>query len=80
MGQRFLTSKVDVERGVRQGDPLSPLLYNFSINLLINKLNKHLQGIKINGQKCVKCFAFADDCVVAASSGNDVDLVNRIFR
>ena len=41
----WLTERISLERGVRQGDPLSPLLYVLSIEVLAN-LIRVLRGLR----------------------------------
>lgn len=79
IGPGFITDKIAPQRGFRQGDPLSPLLYNFSIDPLIRALNKKISGIEVRGQDSIKCLAFADDCVVGASSASDVLAIQELF-
>jgi exonuclease III len=63
-----------VERGVRQGDPLSPLLYVLAFEPLIRNLEKHLQGIKLENQY-FKTSAYADDLTIGIGSPLDWNLV-----
>lgn len=55
---------VPLQRGVKQGDSLSPLLFNLVMDPLIRNLQG---GLVLNGQQ-VGALAFADDLVVVADT------------
>lgn len=57
--------EIILRRGVKQGDPLSPLLFNLIIETLVEKLDKTTEDIKLNGEN-VSILAFADDLVIFA--------------
>jgi len=50
-----------LKRGVRQGDPLSCLLFNFSIEPLAIRLRQLIKGLSVPGLKPVKVMLYADD-------------------
>ncbi|XDV31850.1 hypothetical protein PO909_002799 [Leuciscus waleckii] len=54
-----LSRPVAVLRGIRQGCPLSGMLYSLAIEPLLCKLRKTLQGITV--EKPIKLVAYADD-------------------
>ena len=57
------TRKININSGVKQGCPLSPLLFNIIMDELISKLKNRDIGIKVAGQSIV-VMAFADDLVL----------------
>ena len=48
-----IPTAIDIKRGMRQGNPMSCILYNLAIELLACALreSKKLKGYRINGQK-----------------------------
>ncbi len=65
-GQNF-----NMRRGVRQGDPLSPLLFNCALNEIVKNLNWKNKGININGE-FLSNLSFADDVVIVAGRWDDL--------
>jgi len=75
----FATSYFNVDGGVRQGDPLSPLLFILSLEVLACSIrqNDKIQGIKIEDE-VVKISLFADDmtCFLRNKSSYENLIVN----
>lgn len=70
-----LTRQFPVSRGIRQGCPLSGLLYSLAIEPLLGHLRKHLTGITAPGcplSPPVKLTAYADDVTVVIRNDNDI--------
>lgn len=63
-----------IDRGVRQGDPLSPKLFIAVLELVMRKVLVHWQtkGVKIN-QNRLTHLRFADDIVLFAKSAKDLE-------
>ena len=59
-----LSGRIKVERGVRQGDPLSPILFNAVIDWVMSGVDSRFRGPKV-GNHTVTYLAFADDIVLA---------------
>ena len=65
--------------GVKQGDPLSPMLFNLVIDQLLKRLPTHITS-DIDGVK-VNAMAFADDMTLLASTGPEFqELINVTSR
>lgn len=54
-------------RGVRQGDPLSPLLFNMVLDWVLGELDSEL-GIKLGASTRVNHLAFADDTAILTTT------------
>ena len=70
----FLTKEIHLQCGVRQGCPLSPLLYVMVIEVLALQLraNPNIVGFNIEGEKIVSTH-YADDAVIKITQ-------NRCFK
>lgn len=62
---------IKIERGVRQGDPLSPKLFITVLESVFNNLRWEKYGININGRR-LNHLRFADDIVIFAQTANQL--------
>eukprot|EP00117_Sycon_ciliatum_P030945 scpid47705/ scgid24297/ Retrovirus-related Pol polyprotein from type-2 retrotransposable element R2DM; Retrovirus-related Pol polyprotein from type II retrotransposable element R2DM; Protease; Reverse transcriptase; Endonuclease len=78
---REFTSPIDLQRGVKQGCPLSPILFNFCLEGLLRGLHalQNECSYSLSEQLKVNSLAFADDLGVFADSRKATDtLVARV--
>ena len=66
VGCGWESDRIRVTRGVRQGDPLSPFIFNLVIDGLLRSLPAEV-GISIGGKK-INAAAFADDLFLVAET------------
>uniref|UniRef100_A0A7E4VZ75 Reverse transcriptase domain-containing protein n=1 Tax=Panagrellus redivivus TaxID=6233 RepID=A0A7E4VZ75_PANRE len=69
---------IKAERGVRQGDSLSPLLFLLTLQRALNQVNWEVGGIQIDDEK-LTWLGYADDIVLFASNEDDLQkLLNDV--
>jgi hypothetical protein len=73
------TSAISIQAGVKQGFPLSPIIFNLCIALILcqvkHKASKLKSGLCIHYGTPVSCLTYADDLVIVARSQHALQLL-----
>ncbi|KRX33447.1 Retrovirus-related Pol polyprotein from type-2 retrotransposable element R2DM, partial [Trichinella murrelli] len=67
-----LSNRIEINQGVRQGDPISPLLFNAVMDELVERLQLTGEGFKLKGVE-VTTLAFADDVTLISRSHRGIE-------
>jgi len=68
---------ITLRRGVQQGDPLSCLLFNFSIEPLAIRLRDLIVGLSVPGLQPVKVMLYADDVNLFLGARDSIPEISR---
>ena len=66
LNNRFATKPFNLSGGVRQGCPLSGILFVIAVEILSNaiKRSRKIEGVQIDPNKSIKITQYADDTTV----------------
>ena len=70
-----------LERGVRQGDPMSPYLFILALEILSTKIrnNKDIKGIKVTNEE-IKLINYADDTTIFIDNINSAQRLLKLLQ
>ena len=80
-GAEGATPLIEVNRGIKQGCPLSPLLFNLVLEGVLPALNNNYIGYQFRGGARVRCLAYADDlCIISPQKAEVNSMLKTILQ
>ena len=77
----FRSKPIPIKNSVRQGCPMSMLLYAICLNPLLSTLDRHLSGLGIwRGRARTSVIAYADDVTILVTSPSDIQKIQDAIQ
>ena len=79
----WLSEEISLSRGIRQGCPISALLFIIATDVLAEHIKQELRGLSIsmNGEmKRIKLAQYADDTILFLRNTDQVSLVTKLLK